>query len=108
VQSVDRLIGTVASIAGAKGDVSVWDKVDTDQIVDAYSDMLGVDPQLIVGDEKVAIVRQQRVKQQAAMQQAATLQAGAETARTMSETDTRGENALTDLLNQFQGYTIPA
>lgn len=108
VQSVDRLIGTVASIAGAKGDVSVWDKVDTDQIVDAYSDMLGVDPQLIVGDEKVAIVRQQRAKQQAAMQQAATMQAGAETARTMSETDTSGENALTDLLNQFQGYSIPA
>lgn len=108
VQSVDRLIGTVASIAGAKQDAAIWDKLDTDQIVDAYADMLGTDPNLIVGDEKVAIIRQGRAQQQAAMQKAAMAQAGAETAKTMSETDTGGENALTDLMGQFQGYSIPA
>ena len=108
VQSVDRLIGTVATIAGAKQDPAIWDKLDTDQIVDAYADMLGTDPQLIVADEKVALVRKQRAQQQAAMQQAATMQAGAETAQKLSQTDTSGENALTDLMNQFQGYSVPA
>lgn len=108
VSSVDRLIGTVAQIAGAKGDPSIWDKLDTDQIVDAYADMLGTDPNLIVADDKVAIVRDQRAKQQAAMQQAATMQAGAETAKTMSETQTGGDTVLADLMNQFQGYSIPA
>lgn len=108
MQSVDRLIGTVATIAGAKQDPAIWDKLDTDQIVDAYADMLGTDPQLIVADEKVALVRKQRAQQAAAMQQAATMQAGAETARTLSETDTGSENALTDLMNQFQGYSLPA
>ena len=70
--------------------------------------MLGTDPNLIVADDKVAIVREQRAKQQAAMQQAATMQAGAETAKTMSETQTGGDTVLADLMNQFQGYSIPA
>jgi hypothetical protein len=108
VKDVDRLLNTVGGIATMKQDPSAWDKLDTDQIVDAYADMLGVDPQFIVGDEKVAIVRNQRAKQQAAMQQVAVAQSGAQTAKTMSETDTGGDNALTDLMNQFQGYSIPA
>lgn len=107
IQSADRLIGTIASLAAAKGDLSVWDKVDTDQVTDDYADMLGVPPSWIVGDEKVAIVRQQRAEKQAAAEQAAMMQAGAETAKTASEVDTGSDNMLTDLMNQFQGYSIP-
>lgn len=39
VQSIDRLLGTVGAIAGLKPEVI--DKIDGDQLIDAYSDMLG-------------------------------------------------------------------
>lgn len=101
--SVDRLLGTVGNLSAVKPDV--LDKLDTDQIVDAYSDMLGVDPDLIVADEKVALIRNARAQQQQAMQAAQQAAAGAQVAEQMSRTDTSGKNALTDVMAQFQGYS---
>jgi hypothetical protein len=98
--AIDRLLGTVASIAQFKPEV--LDKLDGDQIVDKYSDMLGVDPDLILADDKVAIIRQGRAKQEAAAQQAAMMPQMADTAKTLSETPT-GEDgtALSALTRQF-------
>jgi hypothetical protein len=42
----------------------VMDKIDSDKVVDSYADMLGVDPDLIVGDDQVALIRQDRAKVQ--------------------------------------------
>lgn len=100
--AVDRLLGTVAQMSAVKPEV--LDKIDTDQVVDAYADMLGVDPDLIVADDKVAIVRDQRAKAQQQMASAQTVPATAQTAKTLSETDTSGKNALTDVIQQFSGY----
>ena len=83
------------------------DKFDADEWADQYAYMLGVDPKLIVPGEQVAIVRQQRADQQAAMQQAATMQQGADTARALSQANTDGANALTDITQMFSGYTTP-
>lgn len=102
LQSVDRLIGTIGSIAQFKP--SVLDKLDEDQIVDAYADMLGVDPNLIVADDRVAVIRQERQKQAAAQASAEQMPAAAQTAKTLSETDTAGRNALTDVMGLFSGY----
>jgi len=103
--SIDRLIGTVAAIAQAKPEV--LDKLDGDQIVDKYADALGVDPSLIVADDKVAFIREGRAKQQAAMAQAQMVAAGAETAKTLSETDTTGKSGLSDVMGFFTGYGAP-
>lgn len=97
--AVDRLLGTIGAVAQMKPDV--LDKLDADQMIDKYADMLGVDPDLIVADDKVAIIRQERAKQQQAMQQAALMQPMADAAKTMSETDTEGDNGLTALTRQF-------
>jgi hypothetical protein len=97
--SIDRLLGTVGSIAQLKPEV--LDKLDGDQIIDAYSDMLGVDPDLIVADDKVAIIRADRAKQQAAAQQAAMVPQMAQTAKTLSEADLAGDNGLSALTRQF-------
>lgn len=104
-QSIDRLLGTVGAVAQVKPEV--LDKLDGDQLVDVYADMLGVPPELIVADDKVAIIRQQRAQQQAAATQPAVAQQMADTAKTMSDTDTDGKNALTDVMNSFTGYTQP-
>jgi len=102
LSSMDRLLGTVGQMAQFKPEV--LDKLDTDEIVDRYADMLGVDPQLIVADDKVALIRADRAKQQQQAQAAAMAPQAAQTAKTLSETDTEGKNALTDTMNRLTGY----
>jgi hypothetical protein len=103
--SVDRLIGTVSLIAQGSGDSSVWDKLDKDEIIDKYSDMLAVDPTLIVADEKIAIIRANRQKA-AQMQQAAAAAPGlSQVVKNLGSTPTGERNALTDLTQQVQGHT---
>jgi hypothetical protein len=110
-QSVDRLIGTIGSIAlmqaNAGAHPDALDKLDADQAIDAYSEMLGVDPNLIVADDKVAIIRENRAKAQQAAQQAAQVQQAAATAKDLAGTPTDGKNALTDVMGQFSGYSVP-
>ncbi len=102
---VDRMLMTVGSVAQSKGDPSVWDKVDTDEILDGYGDMLGIDPQYIVANDQVAMIRKERMEQakaQQAMEQAPAL---AKAASDLSNTDTEGTNGLTDVMRQFSGYS---
>lgn len=101
--SVDRLIGLVAMVAPVKP--SVLHKVDFDQVIDKYADMLGVDPSIIVADEQVAIIREQEAQQQAAAQQAAMVQPMADAAGKLAGAKTDEKNALTDVLKQFTGYS---
>lgn len=102
--SLDRFIGTVAQLAAGSGDASVWDKVNKDEAIDRYAEMLGVEPSVIVSDDKVVIVREDRAKAMAAQQQAAMVPAAAGAARDLASADTSGENALTDIMKQVQGY----
>ena len=99
--AVDRLLGMVGMIAQMKPEV--LDKIDADQIVDKYSDMLGVDPDLILADDKVAIIRENRAKQQQAMQQMAAAESMAATANTLGNTPNgeEGGNVLSDITRQF-------
>lgn len=101
LSSVDRLIGTVALISQAKQDPGVWDKIDTDEVIDKYADMLAIDPSLIVGDEKIALIRESRQQQQAAMQTAAMARPMADmaaAAKTASEVDA---DKLAEVTEQF-------
>jgi hypothetical protein len=100
--AIDRFVGALGQIALVKP--GVLDKFDEDQWADQYSDMLGVDPSLIVADENVAIIRQERAKvQQQQLQQQQQAQA-AETAAKLASAKTNEPNALTDSISQFSGY----
>jgi len=103
---VDRFVGNLGMIAAFKPDVV--DKLDADKWADSYSDMLGVDPDLIVANDKVALIRDSRAK--ATAQAAATEQANvsADTASKLGSVDTGGKNALSDVMNMFSGYGSPA
>jgi head-to-tail connecting protein len=103
--SLDRLLGTVGLIATGKGDPSPWDKLDTDQIIDKYADMLGADPSVIVSDDKIVFMRESRKKALAAQQLAAAAQPMAQAAaavKTMGEAD--GEKAQSNL-DRVMGYS---
>lgn len=102
--SVDRMVTAIGTLAAAKQDISVWDKLDVDEVIDEYSDMLGIDPHMIVASDKVALIRQNRAQAQAQMQKQAAIAQGAQTAQTLSQTDTSGQNALTDVMSGMQGY----
>lgn len=100
--SVDRFVNTLGSIAQIKPDV--LDKFDSDEWADAYSDMLGVDPKLIVPADKVALIRKARAQaqQQQAAQEAMPQVAAA--AKNVSQIDPQ---AAGDVMNMFSGYTTP-
>ncbi len=101
--SVDRFVGNLGAVAGIKPDV--LDKFDADRWADAYADMLGIDPELIVPGDQVALIRQQRAQAQQAQQQAAMLQMGADAAQKLGSVDTSQPSALTDVTRAFSGYT---
>ncbi|CAB5162142.1 Head-to-tail connector protein, podovirus-type [uncultured Caudovirales phage] len=101
--SIDRFVNTLGQVATIKPDV--LDKIDSDKWADIYSDMLGVDPQLIVPSDKVALVRQARAEQQQKQQQMEQAQQGSVAAKNLASADTSGQNALTDVTKMFSGYT---
>jgi len=65
--SIDRFVGNLGVVAQMKPEV--LDKLDADRWADEYADLLGIDPQLVLGNDKVAIIRDQRAQQMAQMQQ---------------------------------------
>lgn len=103
--SVDRFVSNLGAIAAFKPNIA--DKFDEDKWADIYSDMLGVDPELVVADDKVAIIRQQRAQQQQQAQQAAVMAQQADTAHKLANAPTGNKNALTDVIQQFSGYSTP-
>lgn len=101
--SVDRFVGNLGAVAQFKPDV--LDKFDADRWADAYADMLGIDPELIVPGDKVALVRQARAEAAQAQEQQEALATSAAAARDLASADTSGQNALTDVTRAFSGYT---
>ena len=99
-QGMDRLLGTVSQMAAVNP--NVLDKIDFDQVVDDYGDAYGVNPKIIVPDDKVQALRQQRAQAQQAAQAAATAPQVVESAKTASEIDTGN---LQDVLTSLQGYS---
>ncbi len=102
-QGLDRLLGTLGSMAQLKPEV--LDKVNFDQAVDDYGDMYGVNPEVIVPDDQVAQMREKRAAQQNAQAAAAAAPMAVDAAKTASEIDTAN---LRDVTQMFQGYGTPA
>lgn len=100
--SVDRFVATLGSVAQLKPEV--LDKLDADKWADAYSDMLGVDPELVVPSQEVARIRQARAQAQQQAQAAESAPQIAQAAKNASQVDAAG---LQDVMNMFSGYTTP-
>ena len=100
---VDRFVGNLGQIAQYKPDV--LDKFDSDKWADMYSDMLGVDPEIIVASEQVALIRHQRAQAQAQAAKAQQMQAVADSAAKLGNTPAPAPtNALGSVMDQFSGY----
>lgn len=102
-QGVDRLLGTVGQLAGLKPEV--LDKIDFDQVIDDYAEMYGVNPEIVIADNKVAELRAQRAQEMAAAQQAAAMPQLVESAKTAGDVNVQG---VQDVMNGLMGYGTPA
>ena len=99
IGAVERIIGTIQNIGATHRDA--LHKLDPLVAVDELADMMGVPSEIIVSNEKVALILK---KEREAVQAAQALEQenlNAETMKKLSETDTSGENALTDISNQL-------
>ncbi|AZR58579.1 portal protein [Eikenella corrodens] len=65
--SIDRFISTVGGVAQFKPEV--LDKIDADRLTDVYASALGVDQSIMLPEEQVQAVREQRAQQAQAQQQ---------------------------------------
>lgn len=82
-------------------DLSVWDKIDVDAAIDAYSEIAGAPAQIIRDKDGVAQIRAERAKAQQVQQAAEMTKAlseGAKGLKSLSQADTSGQNALTEVM----------
>ncbi len=93
--NIDRFVANLGQIATIKP--GVLDNFDEDQWAAQYSDMLGVDPTLIVAGDKVAMMRKARAEQQQEVQRAGLANSAADTAQKLAASPTNTNNALTEL-----------
>ncbi|SPA25892.1 putative phage head-tail connector protein (P21) [Cupriavidus taiwanensis] len=105
VNSTDRFLMGLGTLAQMKPEA--LDKLDADEAVDLYADQLGVDPRMIVGNERVALIRQQRAQAQQAAAMAEMANSMSQTAANLGGIDTAQPNGLTDLMNLTSGYSLP-
>lgn len=103
--AVDRFVGNLGAVAQFKPEV--LDKFDPDSWADSYADMLGIDPNMIIANDKVAIIRQQKAQAAQQQAQAAMAQQQADTMQKLGSVDTGGKNAATDIMGMFSGYNSP-
>ena len=104
---IERFAGYVESVAGiqlASGqEPSALDKFDVDQSIDEYGESLGVSPKIIRSDDVVDDMRGARQRQAQAKQMADSIAQTAAVGKDLSQTDTEGKNALTDIINNQAG-----
>lgn len=103
IGGIERVVGFIGSMA--RTNPEVLDKLDTDEAIDQYAQMVGTPARIIRSDEDVAQIRGTRQQQQAAQQAAAAAAGMAQQAKVLSETDTEGKNALTDVAGALAGAT---
>lgn len=102
--AIERVFSFAGSLAAAKPEV--LDKLDADQAIDVYGDLVGVDPSIIVPDDDVRQTRENRAKMAEQQQMAEMAPAlagaarqGAEAARVLSEVPNGGTGSA--LLQQI-------
>lgn len=94
--SIDRYTNAVMTMAQAKPEV--LDRLDADQWIDIYGNALGIDPMLIVPQEKADEARQARAEQQAQAEQQEQMAQMADAAQKLGNTPADGGSVLNNLM----------
>lgn len=103
MSSVDRWLGAIGAIAAAKQDPSVWDKANTDKVIDKAASYLAIDAEMVRTEDEVDQMRAARAQQQEAVAAQAHAAQASETAKNLAAADMSGDNALTQVVQGFSG-----
>jgi hypothetical protein len=111
IETVLGVVNNIMQMQAADGSrPEILDKIDADTIVDLYSDMHALPSGVVLGDDRVKEIREQKAERQAAQQQAAMEAQAAEqapelagAAKDMSETQVGGGSAM-DMLLGLMGF----
>jgi hypothetical protein len=98
IEKVSEFIGSLAGL-----DPKVLDKFDTDEAVDTYADMHGINPNIIRNKDQVTSLREARAKKEQAAQMAAMAKPAkdmAQAGKAIGETD---QNNLGDMVKGMTG-----
>ncbi len=101
IQAINSTVGFVSNLTPVFPEAG--DKIDIDEAIDAYAEILGAPQQIIRSKDKVSEIRtlrQQKQQMAEAAQQAAMMGDAAKGVKQLSGADTSGKNALTDMLKQ--------
>ncbi|EDX8738250.1 phage tail protein [Salmonella enterica subsp. enterica serovar Galiema] len=101
LSSLESTVNFIGQLAQAKPEA--LDKLNVDQAIDAFADMSGVSPTVIVPQEQVEQTRQQRAQQQQQQQAMAMAQVAAQGAKTLSETQMKDPSALSAMAQAAGG-----
>ncbi|EDB2915259.1 phage tail protein, partial [Salmonella enterica subsp. enterica] len=101
LSSLASTVNFIGHLAQAKPEA--LDKLNVDQAIDAFADMSGVSPTVIVPQEQVEQTRQQRAQQQQQQQAMAMAQVAAQGAKTLSETQMKDPSALSAMAQAAGG-----
>ncbi|HGE8494715.1 TPA: portal protein [Serratia marcescens] len=101
IGSIERFVGFIGNMAAA-GFQQAADKLDVDQAIDEYGDMLGVPTTITKSDEQVQAEREQRAQQQQAAQSLQMSTGAADIAKTLSQAGTGDPNLLTSIQQAMQ------
>lgn len=96
IAGTERFVGFMGNVAAAKPEV--LDRINADELVDEYGDMMGVSSRIIVPVQQAEEIRRQRAKQQQMQQMAEAAPKMAGAAQTLSQADMSTDNALTRVL----------
>lgn len=92
LSSLASTVNFIGQLAKAKPEA--LDKLNVDQAIDAFADMSGVSPTVIVPQEQVEQTRQERADQAKQQQALAMAQVAAQGAKTLSEAQMKDPSAL--------------
>lgn len=98
---IERFMGFAGNLAGVNP--GVLDKVNMDEAIDEYAELVMLPPRIVRSDEEVAAIRAAREEQAANAQAAAALPQMAQTASLLSKADTSGSNLLGRILGPSVG-----
>lgn len=104
---IDRFVANMGTLVQF-GKSDVLDKFDSDRWAEVYSDSLGIDPSLIVADDKVALIRQSRAQAQQQQMASEQMAQAAQSAQKLGSVDTSKKNLVTDVMAGLTGYSTPS
>ena len=99
---IDRFVGNLGQVAQFKPEV--LDNFNADGWCNEYASDLGVSQKLLLPEEVVAQIRQQRAQAQQQQQQAQMMEQAAGAAQKLGTVQTPTGNAATDVMQMFSGY----